>query len=286
MLIFKKKFFITLSFILSLFLSCHCVYALNSKVSITVLYDDIGYFSLYKIADIADDNYTLTQDFAEYKVDLDIEDSETLRELADILEGYVQRDNIEPLKEGHTDNGQLVWNDLEIGIYLVVGERVNDEVYVRTFSPALIYTGNQSSIEITPKYEDNEIKLINKKVMKVWKNDNESVRPSSIQVQLLKNVEIYDTVTLNKDNNWQYRWDDLSNIYEWKIVEKVVPDNYTVTSKSENEICMIINTYAKDVGKNADNKIPQTGQLWWPVPLLTVFGLTAFIIGWIKKKEA
>lgn len=33
-------------------------------------------------------------------------------------------------------------------------------------------------------------------------------------------------------------------------------------------------------------KLPQTGQLWWPVPILAMVGLTVFIIGFIKYKNS
>lgn len=32
------------------------------------------------------------------------------------------------------------------------------------------------------------------------------------------------------------------------------------------------------------SKLPQTGQLWWPVLILAVFGVTFFRIGWSKRK--
>lgn len=32
--------------------------------------------------------------------------------------------------------------------------------------------------------------------------------------------------------------------------------------------------------------IPQTGQLWWPVPLLAVTGLALFLLGWVQQQKA
>lgn len=31
--------------------------------------------------------------------------------------------------------------------------------------------------------------------------------------------------------------------------------------------------------------LPQTGQLWWPVPLLTVLGMAAFALGWFQHRR-
>ena len=30
--------------------------------------------------------------------------------------------------------------------------------------------------------------------------------------------------------------------------------------------------------------LPQTGQLWWPVPVLLIVGMTCFVIGWNGKR--
>ena len=32
--------------------------------------------------------------------------------------------------------------------------------------------------------------------------------------------------------------------------------------------------------------LPQTGQLWWPVPLLAVAGLAMFLLGWVKQQKS
>lgn len=34
-----------------------------------------------------------------------------------------------------------------------------------------------------------------------------------------------------------------------------------------------------------DEKLPQTGQLWWPVYLLTAAGLTLFFYGWLRRRS-
>ena len=32
-------------------------------------------------------------------------------------------------------------------------------------------------------------------------------------------------------------------------------------------------------------KLPQTGQLWWPVPILAVAGIAFFSIGWLRSRK-
>lgn len=33
------------------------------------------------------------------------------------------------------------------------------------------------------------------------------------------------------------------------------------------------------------HKVPQTGQLWWPVPILAIMGVILFSAGWLRKKS-
>lgn len=37
--------------------------------------------------------------------------------------------------------------------------------------------------------------------------------------------------------------------------------------------------------KPAASKLPQTGMLWWPVPILAVCGMLCFLIGWMKRQR-
>lgn len=36
----------------------------------------------------------------------------------------------------------------------------------------------------------------------------------------------------------------------------------------------------------SDSKLPQTGQLWWPVPVLVIVGILCVFIGWYRKKRS
>ena len=46
---------------------------------------------------------------------------------------------------------------------------------------------------------------------KVWddQNNNDRKRPTSIQVQLMYDGNVYDTVTLSETNHWTYTWTEL-----------------------------------------------------------------------------
>ncbi len=197
-------------------------------------------------------------------------------------------------------------------------------------------------------------------VLKVWMGEG---TPEAITVQILRNGDIYDEVILNSENNWRYNWKDINKTDSWTVVEKVVPQGYTVSVNKDGAVFVMTNTaktYEEDApditentppdipdnpditqdevvtpGDTADTPamtdenisegndistgtdtdsgagveesvrenitvaeggsgtepesesqyLPQTGQLWWPVAVLSCAGLLFLIIG-IGKKGA
>lgn len=165
---------------------------------------------------------------------------------------------------------------------------------------------------------------VKRKVLKVWKDEGYTYkRPKEITVRLLKDGAVYDTVTLTEKEQWRYTWENLDSGYEWLVVEDNVK-NYTVSTGKEGITFVVTNTYVppkKDDSGGSDGggggntpdkpepsgnsggssettttlgegemplaslpNLPQTGQLWWPVPLLVMAGLICVIVGcWMRK---
>ena len=122
---------------------------------------------------------------------------------------------------------------------------------------------------------DKEIKVI-----KVWKDDGrEADRPGMIEVQLLGDGEVHETVRLDADNSWRYTWTGLDGTKEWLVVEKKAPEGYTVSVKREGTTVFITNT--KESPEEPPETLPQTGQLWWPVFLLGGAGLVLLLTGFV-----
>ena len=58
-------------------------------------------------------------------------------------------------------------------------------------------------------------------MLKVWEDgDQETTRPESVRVQLLRDGEVYDTVTLSAENGWRHTWEDLSKQFVWQVIEE------------------------------------------------------------------
>ena len=279
-------------------------------------------FSLYRIANVdKDGKITLNAPFDKYNVELDMSSESALAGVASTLEGYVQSDGITPDYTRATDNsGSVVFSggidQLQQGLYLVLGERYirNDMLY--TIQPTVVQLPSWNAVNLSWNYDvvikaKHEAKpyvpeppTISRKVLKVWQNKGYTVNtPKEVVVQLLKDGVVHDTVKLNAENLWRHTWDGLDANSRWTLIEQPVP-NYNVTITKEGITFLVVNAY--DPGDqptptprptpppNAPTptpkpttppeKLPQTGQLWWPVPMLIFAGLLLIVIGLIRRR--
>ena len=199
--------------------------------------------------------------------------------------------SILPNASGKTDKyGELnlpgVGGKLEPGLYLVTSERfyMNAESHEpQPFIVSLPYRGEDDVWEyeraVMPKLADTRADVI-----KIWQDKGyESKRPKEVKVELLQGEakKVYATATLNGDNGWYYLWKDLPGGYTWSVREVTEAENYTTYVDRIPGGFRIINTYTPPPGKT----LPQTGLLWWPVPVLACAGLLLFVIGWAKQRK-
>lgn len=272
-------------------------------------------FSIYLVAETdAFGELTVTDAFKGYSVDIRGENDAAWRQLADTLAGYVLRDSTAPTDSGRTDaHGQLVFptggGHLTAGLYLVTGARHTQDGYRYDPSPFLVLlpardaAANEWNYDVhaAPKADISEIPdeggTVERKVLKVWDDSGEE-RPASVTVQLLRDGAVYDTVTLSAANNWRHGWSELDDAYVWRVVEKTVPEGYTVSVSREGITFVVTNTAdtptpppdtpptPSDTPSDTPKQptLPQTGQLWWPVPLLTAAGLLLIVAGLVRRR--
>ncbi len=265
----------------------------NAETGITIQYDVPGAeFSIYKVADVTEYyRFPVTEDFTQYSVDFDALNSDEWKNMAETLAGYVVRDDIEPFDEAVTDQeGKIVFDDISVGVYLIIGSQMQDENYIYRCKPFLVFLPEETEDgewnyhpECRPKFADKPIELLDISVIKIWKDEGaEDSRPEEIVIQLLKDGEVFEEINLNAENNWRFTWEDLSSEFTWQAAEKEVPDGYTVEVIQEGSVIQVINTTEKTPEK--PEKLPQTGQTWWPVPVLIVGGLLCILIGLVRRK--
>lgn len=213
---------------------------------------------------------------------------------------------------------------LEQGLYLVLGHRHTQDGRIYDTAPSMVLLPAQDKdandwlydVTVKPKHDshpepDNpDDDTVTRKVLKVWADKgHEKERPEEVVVQLLQDGKVYDTVTLNEANNWRYTWEELDNRCQWTMVEKELK-GYTVTVTREGVTFVVTNTYTEDIpdepapteptspstepdepvtpptqpGKPSKPTLPDTGQLWWPVPVLTAVGLLLIVLGLLRRR--
>lgn len=234
--------------------------------------------SLYRVAD---ENYNLVDSFSQYSIDL----KQDVQGAANALENRILMDGIEADACVTSDSLSTAnFTGLESGIYLVVGKEVfQDGVF---YMPQVSLISLSGDLSVDLKYETS-VKPSRIHVLKVWKKDNKKSRPKSIEVCLLRSDGIVvDKVVLNSDNQWSTTWDNLSTLYTYRVMETSVPSGYKESCTREKNTIILTNTgnYTDKVEKK-DDKLPNSGQLWWPVPVLLFVGLVLFGLGRHLKNE-
>lgn len=234
--------------------------------------------SLYRVAD---ENYKLVDAFSHYSIDL----KQDVQGAANALENRILMDGIEADASNSSDSSyKASFTGLEIGIYLVVGKEVfQDGVF---YMPQVSLVSLSGDLSVDLKYEMSD-KPSRIHVLKVWKKDNKKSRPKSIEVCLLRSDGIVvDRVVLNSDNQWSYTWDNLSTSYTYRVMETSVPSGYKESCTREKDTIVLTNTGSdKYRVEKKDEVLPNSGQLWWPVPVLLFVGLVLFGLGRHLKNE-
>ncbi len=209
-------------------------------------------FSLYYVGSVRGTHIIPQEDFTSYKVDFDISSAEKSASLARTLSAYIRKDGIEPLctdicdKNSNVDFGGRVFKS---GAYLIVADKHTQDNSVYICEPCIVVLSDDENetVIIKPKYEiipgDKDVSY---KVIKSWKDSDKAVRPDSITVELLCDGKVFDSVTLNEDNNWRYQWNGLSALRHWTVVEASVPDRYTVSLSRFGKTFLLTNTATQE----------------------------------------
>lgn len=224
--------------------------AAGESASVTVKYPLSGTeFQIYRAAKYSrSGDLILTGDLKNAKVTLDQPDQAA----ADTLALYAQRHELDALDSGKTGRkGTLTFSELTPGLYLIVGQRTVEDDTVYEPVPFLVLLAEGDAITAEPKYDKTSVPddgdTVDRKVLKIWEDDGyEAQRPKRIRVELLRDGEVWDTVTLNEKNNWRYTWRDLDSGHSWKVVEQTVPEGYTVSVSREGITFVITNTYEEE----------------------------------------
>lgn len=217
--------------------------------------------------------YDYTDSFKNLEIDIDDPS------LSTNLDAYVLAHSIPNIKMITDENGTAICNDLALGLYFI-----RQSGTVEGFAPCTPFVVSVPSlnddsylynVNASPKTE--VARLISITIKKVWNTDVSTPASDSVTVQLLKNDNVINTVTLNDQNNWQVTFTEMPASDAYSIKEINIPDGFTATYTQSGYNFTVTNT----------STLIQTGQLIWPIPLLAVVGMLLIVVGFalLKKKR-
>lgn len=256
---------------------------------------------LYKIAEVsADFKYTLTASFKDSGLILNgIRTAGEWNVVRSTLEAHILANNIAPDFNSVTNkDGKASFGALQTGLYLaIINQGEKYEPYYR-FDSALIalpglgqdghwqyQVSANAKGELLPPIDPDEKAEF--QVLKLWRGDeNRNDRPKSIEVEIFCNEISYETVILSEENHWSYSWSAKDDGSNWRVVERNVPDGYTMTVEERQSSFVLTNTLTPTSPDDPDNP-PQTGDTsntLFFVLLMSGSGSILIIFGITRKK--
>lgn len=268
----------------------------NRKLSLTVnaVYDKTGIegmeFQLYLISTMNEDGtLSVTEEFKDAEKELQItgkNDGLWKNAAQKIQQKILKESKRKPVATAKSNqNGTAVFENLKKGLYFVFpgSVTVKEHVYSSSAFFVLLPEKEQASVCVNAKIEKKEL-LEDYSVLKIWKDQNqEDQRPKFIEITLLCDGKEYDTIKLPQNGRWQYTWSDLETAHQWTVTEGKVKGYETSSIVQEGNTFTVTNTCTQKK-QQSETKLPQTGQLWWPVPMLLCAGFLSMIIGLLCGK--
>lgn len=253
--------------------------------------------NIYRVAEaLPDGTFELIEPFASYPINIhDITMQEQWQNTAATLSSYIVANQLEPYRVEKTDEtGTAVFEQLETGLFLVREVIAENNTGIYVFNQFMVYLptpledgsfdysveANPKCVKYTPKTKYT--------VTKLWQDSgHQADRSAEIIVDIYKDGVLYESQTLNANNNWSYVWYVSEEDHSvWTVAERSTSEDYTVTVQQNGGHFSIINTH-KSNGNTPD--IPQTGDttnlLPWVVAICFcgIVLITISIYG--KRKE-
>jgi len=245
---------------------------------------------IYFIASISNDfQYKVEDNFKDYNINFnEMKTNEDLNILKDTLESYIKADNIKETKKFNIKDNKVEIKDLKPGLYLIETDEINTEKYTLSFEPFLINLPDLNdgywnyNVNVYPKALASypNYRTIEYTVIKQWQ-DNKENRPNKIDIEIYKDGNIVYNEILSLDNNWTFKWETIDDGSKWNVVERNVPNNYSVSILNKDKQFIIINT-------SNNEKNPQTLDninLYFYLLIGSFIGLISLIIVLILNKK-
>ena len=225
---------------------------------------------IYQVAHYFEDGtYSLTSIFSRYYIKIhQITSQREWKNIAETLSAYVEADQIAPTRVGITDeNGTVVFENLQVGMYLVISGEANISKGQVVYEPFAIFLPKLTDgvydyeVEAYPKSDliaetPPKEPTIKYSVVKLWKDSGANAgRPDRVKIDILENGGLYKSIELGTHNNWSYSWETTNKRSAWTVVEREVPENYSVSITRNGAVFSVVNAIndPSAVPKTADN---------------------------------
>ena len=216
---------------------------LRSDCTLDVTYSSEGMvfagqdIKLWHIADITEDaQYALAGRFRSYPIQVTGTSSQSeWDEMTITLNSYILADGIAADHTTKTDaRGKVVFDNLTAGIYLgssVRTEQAGKYYVFESFLAAVPGVDSEGqwvySVSARPKMSVHTPAKgeVTYKAVKAWRDGGQD-RPVSVSVEVRRDGQLQQAVTLSAENNWMYTWKAVDDGSVWTVNEVNVPESY------------------------------------------------------------
>lgn len=272
-------FILTATLILSLAITCFAA-AENGKI--TVILEDKGKnpvtgttVNICQIAELNSMGYYPAEAFENAGISISGIVNNPDEAVAKTIAEYIKKNNVSTTSLV-SEYGKAIFSDLGLGIWFVFP----DENSKYTFNPYIVFLPYESSgklyyeVSSAPKVQDSKPDEISIYVLKKWddKNNAAKKRPDFVTIELLNRNTVVETVELSESNGWAYTFSSLPKDGNYSVREKNIADYKVSYSGDIANGFIVTNTYAGE-------KLPQTGQYWWPIVIIAIAGIAFVLLG-------
>lgn len=175
------------------------------------------------------------------------------------------------------NNGKVLFDNLNLGVYYI--KQINKIKNFSQMDPILIMLPKEINnsfeynIDASPKIEILDLTDI--KIKKIWNTDKKDKILNHVTIELYKDKEKIETVTLNEENNWEIVIEGLPKSDSYSVKEINLPKGYTVTYNLNEYTFTVTNTPS----------LVDTGQITYVYNIILFIGIMLIIVGIILKKR-
>ncbi len=175
------------------------------------------------------------------------------------------------------NNGKVLFDNLNLGVYYI--KQINKIKNFSQMDPILIMLPKEINnsfeynIDASPKIEILDLTDI--KIKKIWNTDKKDKILNHVTIELYKDKEKIETVTLNEENNWEIVIEGLPKSDSYSVKEINLPKGYTVTYNLNEYTFTVTNTPS----------LVDTGQITYVYNIILFIGIMLIIVGIILKRR-